>query len=110
VQLSDARDALVVIGEPARERLIFIVQQGHLHRRQDAVFVLGMMSDPLAVPPLCVAMHNPDPLLRLIIVEALGKIGDPSASDTLRKALGDPDKAVADAARKSLKKLRMAPG
>ena len=109
-QLYIARNALVVIGEPARDRLIFILQQGHLHRRQDAAFVLGMMGDPVAVKPLCVAMHNPDPLLRVILVEALGKIGDPSASETLRKALGDPDKAVAEAARKALKKLGPAPG
>ena len=109
-QLDIARNALVVIGEPARDRLIFILQQGHLHRRQDAAFVLGMMGDPVAVKPLCVAMHNPDPLLRVILVEALGKIGDPSASETLRKALGDPDKAVAEAARKALKKLGPAPG
>jgi HEAT repeat protein len=46
----------------------------------------------------------------MIIVEALGKIGDPSASDTLRKALGDPDRAVAEAARKVFKKLGPAPG
>jgi HEAT repeat protein len=110
VQLNNARDALVIIGEPARDRLIFIVQQGHLHRRQDAAYVLGMMGDPVAVKPLCVAMHNPDPLLRMIIVEALAKIGDPSASDTLRKALGDPDRAVAEAARKAAKRLGPASG
>jgi HEAT repeat protein len=46
----------------------------------------------------------------MIIVEALGKIGDPSATDTLRKALGDPDKAVAEAARKAIKRLGPAPG
>jgi len=50
-------------------------------------------------------MHNPDPLLRLIIVEALGKIGDPGALDTLRRALGDVDPQVSAAARKSLKKM-----
>jgi HEAT repeat protein len=109
-QLDTARDALVIIGEPARDRLIFILQQGHVHRRQDAAYVLGLMGDPVAVEPLCVAMHYPDPLLRMIVVEALGKIGDPSASDTLRKALGDPDRAVAEAARKVFKKLGPAPG
>ena len=41
--------------------------------------------------PLCTAMHNPDPLLRMLCVEALGKIGDPAAIDTLRRALGDAD-------------------
>jgi HEAT repeat protein len=108
-QLNTARDALVIIGGPARDRLIFILQEGHLHRRQDAAFVLGMMGDPVAVKPLCVAMHNPDSLLRLIIVEALGKIGDPSATEMLRKALGDPDKSVSEAARKAFKKLGPAP-
>jgi HEAT repeat protein len=110
VQLNTSRDALVIIGPPARDRLIYILQQGHLHRRQDAAYVLGMMQDPVAVKPLCVAMHNPDPLLRMIIVEALGKIGDPEATDTLRRALGDVDSAVAGAARKSLKQVGALPG
>jgi HEAT repeat protein len=109
VQLDTAREALVIIGPPARDRLIFILQQGHLHRRQDAAYVLGMMGDSEAVQPLCVAMHNPDALLRMIIVEALGKIGDPAATDTLRRALGDPEPRVATAASKALKKLRVEP-
>lgn len=108
VQLDTAREALVIIGEPARDRLIFILREGHLHRRQDAAFVLGMMGDPAAVKPLCTAMHNPDPLLRMIVVEALGKIGDPAASDILRRALGDPEARVAAAASKALKKLGQA--
>ena len=105
VQLDTTREALVLIGPPARDRLIFIVKEGHLHRRQDAVFVLGMMGDPVAVKQLCIAMHNPDPLLRMLIVEALGKIGDPAATDTLRRALGDPDPQVVTAARKALKQV-----
>jgi HEAT repeat protein len=67
------------------------------------------MKDPVAVGPLCLAMHNPDPLLRVIIVEALGKIGDPAAADTLRRALGDVDPTVKAAARKSLKKIGALP-
>jgi HEAT repeat protein len=110
VQLNTSREALVLIGPAARERLIFILREGHLHRRQDAAYVLGMMKDPAAVRPLCMAMHNPDPLLRMIVVEALGKIGDPSAVDTLRLALGDVDQSVAGAARKSLKKMGALPG
>ena len=110
VQLDTTRDALVLIGPPARDRLIFVLKEGHLHRRQDAAYVLGMMKDPVAVPQLCIAMHNPDPLLRMIIVEALGKIGDPAGIDTLRKALGDVDSTVAAAARKSLNKMGPLPG
>lgn len=108
VHLTTAREALVLIGPPARDRLVFILREGHLHRRQDAAYVLGLMKDPLAVEPLCLAMHNPDPLLRMIVVEALGKIGDPAAVDTLRRALGDVDASVAGAARKSLQKLEAA--
>lgn len=110
VQLNTSRDALVTIGPPARDRLLFILKEGHLHRRQDAAYVLGLMKDPVAVGPLCTAMHNPDPLLRMLIVEALGKIGDPAATETLRRALGDVDGSVAGAARKSLKKIGALPG
>jgi HEAT repeat protein len=110
VQLKTSRDALVLIGPPARDRLIYVLQQGHLHRRQDAAYVLGMMKDPVAVKPLCVAMHNPDPLLRTIVVEALGKIGDPEATDLLQRALGDVDPAVVNAARKSLRQVGAPPG
>ncbi len=109
VQLNTAREALVIIGPPARDRLIFILENGHLHRRQDAAYVLGLMNDPAAVEPLCLAMHNPDPLLRMIIVEALGKIGDPAATETLRRAMGDPDNSVVSSARKSLKKMGALP-
>lgn len=105
VQLNTSREALVLIGPPARDRLIFILGNGHVHRRQDAAYVLGMMKDPEAVDALCMAMHNPDPLLRMISVEALGKIGDKRAESTLRKATLDVDQSVAGAARKSLKKI-----
>ena len=104
-RLAISREALMIIGEPARDRLLFILREGHLHRRQDAAFVLGVMGDPVAVKPLCVAMHNPDARLRLIVVEALGKIGDPQAEETLRRALGDPEPRVGKAARKSLDRI-----
>jgi HEAT repeat protein len=103
-----AREALVVVGEPARERLIFILREGHVHRRQDAAFVLGEMGDPAAVPALRLAMHNPDPLLRMICVQALGKIGDEEGFETLRQALGDADPQVAREARKALDKIARA--
>ncbi len=109
VQLDTSRAALVLIGPPARDRLIMILREGHLHRRQDAAYVLGLMKDPVAVKQLCVAMHNPDPLLRLLCVQALGKIGDPAATDTLRRALLDPDAQIVTAARKSLKAVGASP-
>jgi HEAT repeat protein len=108
-QLLTSREALVLIGPPARDRLIFILKNGHLHRRQDAAYVLGLMGDPEAVGALTLTLHNPDALLRMLCVEALGKIGDPGCVDTLRRAVGDSDPTVAGAARKALKKLGALP-
>ena len=59
-----------------------------------------------AVEPLIAALKDED--VRMRAVEALGKIGDPAAADTLRRALGDPEARVATAASKALKKLRPA--
>ena len=94
MQLQTGREALVLIGPPARDKLIFILKNGHVHRRQDAAFVLGKMGDPAAVPALMLSLHNPDGLLRMLCVEALGKIGDPAATDTLRRAMSDSDPSV----------------
>ena len=100
-----AREALVIIGPPARDRLMFILGEGHVHRRQDAAYVLGEMRDPEAVPALALAMHNPDDLLRKISVEALAKIGGPEAVKVLRAACLDHDPHVARAAGKALNNL-----
>jgi len=109
VQLQSSREALVLIGPAARDRLIFILKNGHLHRRQDAAYVLGLMGDPAAVGALTLTLHNPDALLRMLCVEALGKIGDPDSIDTLRVAMTDRDSTVSGAARKALKKLGALP-
>jgi len=108
VQLDTAREALLIIGEPARDRLIFILREGHLHRRQDAAYVLGEMRDPVAVKPLTTALHNPDALLRLLCVQALVKIGGPEAAKTLEKATRDPEPRVCQEAQKGIVKLRKA--
>ena len=104
-RLQVAREALVVVGPPARDRLIFILGEGHVHRRQDAAYVLGEMRDPAAVAALHRALHNDDGLLRLIIVQALAKIAGDDALVALRQAIFDPEPKVADEARKAVKKL-----
>jgi len=106
VQLNTSREALCLIGEPARDRLIHIVREGHVHRREDAAFVLGMMGDPEAIPALRLCMHNQDPLLRLLCLQAMVKIGgDQRVRETLLQALSDPEPKIADEARKSLAAL-----
>lgn len=101
-RLQIAREALCVIGEPARDRLIFILENGHVHRRQDAAFVLGEMRDEAAVEPLCGALRHTDPLLRYLAAQALGKIASPRARRQLRLACGDDEPKVAREARKAL--------
>jgi len=106
VQLDTSREALCLIGKPARDRLIYILKEGHVHRRQDAAYVLGMMGDPEAIPALRLGMHNQDPLLRLLCLQAMVKIGgDPLVRETLLQAVNDPEPKIADEARKGLAAL-----
>jgi hypothetical protein len=104
-RLKIAREALVAIGAPARDRLIFILGEGHVHRREDAAFVLGEMKDEAAVGPLCESARHTDPLLRLISVQALGKIGSPKGFRQCRLACRDADPAVVKEARKALRRI-----
>jgi HEAT repeat protein len=104
-RLRIAREALVEIGPPARDRLIFILGEGHVHRREDAAFVLGEMKDEAAVGPLRDSLRHTDPLLRFLSAQALGKIGSPKAAGALRLACRDHDQKVAGEARKALAKI-----
>lgn len=101
------RNALKAIGQPAVDRLVFIVNRGHLYRRQDAAFTLGFIGapDPAAVDALCRVVQHSDPLLRKIAAEALGKIGDARARPALRRATVDENAQVVKAATKALKQL-----
>jgi HEAT repeat protein len=104
-RLQVSREALVTIGAPARDRLVFILGEGHVHRRQDAAFVLGEMKDPAAVEPLCESLKHPNALLRSLSAQALGKIGSRKAVRALRLATMDDEPNVVKAARKALEKI-----
>ena len=101
------RDALKAIGQPAVDKLTFIVERGHVHRRQDAAFTLGFIGAPdlAAVDALVGALRHSDPLLRMIAAQALGRIGDPRARRPLRLATADENEQVVKAATKALKQL-----
>ena len=94
---------------PIRDRpvLTFILDKGHLHRRQDAAFTLGFIGAPdsAAIDALCRALQHSDPLLRMIAAQALGKIGDTRARPPLRRTTADENEQVAKAATKALKQL-----
>jgi len=101
------RNALKAIGQPAVDKLTFILDKGHLHRRQDAAFTLGFIGAPdsAAIDALCRALQHSDPLLRMIAAQALGKIGDTRARPPLRRTTADENEQVAKAATKALKQL-----
>jgi HEAT repeat protein len=98
-----ARQGLALIGKPAVDRLIFILNEGHVHRREDAAHCLGEIGDPEALPALVRGLRNNDPLLRLLCARAIGKIGvpDPAAMQGLLKRTTDANKQVAGAAVKA---------
>lgn len=105
-----AREAILLVGPPARDRLIFILGEGHVHRRRDAAFMLGELRDPVAIDALMTTLRHEDEMLRMLSAQALGKIGDATAADALRRASRDRDPRVAAEARKALLKVQPASG
>lgn len=75
----------------------------------------GSFGDPeraqreFAFAALSGGMLEPDSDLRLACAQALGKLGEPRATDVLLPALDDPDRWVAAAAADALRTLRWTP-
>jgi len=106
-RLALVREALMLVGKPAIDRLIWVhTDKQSVHRRQDVTFVLGEMRAKEAVPVLITALRDPDALLRRLAAEALGKIGDGRAAGPLRVALGDDNAVVRKAAVRALHKVQ----
>jgi HEAT repeat protein len=105
-RLALVREALMLIGPPAVERMIWVhTDKQSAHRRQDVTYVLGEMRADAAVPVLITALRDPDPLLRRLAAEALGKIGDKRAERPLRLTLKDDNAIVRKSAAKALRRL-----
>ena len=69
------------------------------------------MGDPAAVEPLCAALKYPDPLLRRIAAQALGRIGDPRAEKALKRMVAlEPNSSTTKAGRKAIGQLRSSGG
>ncbi len=76
--------------------------------RRAAVLAIGTMRVGDAVDglmALTTPADEPDASVRKAAVWSLGQIADPSALDTVRAALGDPDSFVRDAARVALARM-----
>ena len=104
--LRRARKGLQIAGRPAVEALVFVITDGQsVHRRQDATFVLGEVADQGTAAVVAGQLADPDPLLRTLAAEALGKIGGAVAEQSLRGALKDQDPLVARMAAKAIGRL-----
>jgi HEAT repeat protein len=70
-----------------------------------AVWALGNIGNPKAIPALIQALQDENKQVRLIAAEALGKIGDSRAVSALIPALQDEDRDVRQAAVNALGKI-----
>src|SRR5215212_5863760 len=66
--------------------LIRLLLQKNDHMSILAVRALAELRHPLAVEPLCTALHERSAIVRMTVVEALGQIGDTRVLDVLRDA------------------------
>lgn len=89
--VDEAVEALAVVGaDPSR--------------RSQVLPVLTRIP-PLAIPALAGALRNPDAAVRVVTVDALGRIARPPASSLLMQALDDPDAGVRVRAVEALARL-----
>lgn len=70
--------------------------------RVQIVVLLGQTRHESAVPYLCSALKDSEPLVRSAAASALGDIGFPSAADCLKVALGEGDPSVRAAMQRAL--------
>lgn len=74
--------------------------------RRDAAIALGRLGDPVAVPPLLVALRDPDPAVRHASAWSLGLLHDAQSLEPLIGVLAyDEDAAVREAAAAALHAL-----
>jgi hypothetical protein len=82
--------------QPRLSSLIIQLAEGSPTRRAGAAIAMAL-ADRAAwevAPPLCLALHDPDPGVRAAAVEALGYVGARETLAPLEKLLEDPDPAV----------------
>jgi len=89
---ADATDALARIGRPALASLLAALQHEAWILRLHACEALGKIGAEEAVEPLCqVLLHDRDMAVRQDAAKALGGIGNPMALEALTAALTDLD-------------------
>ncbi len=62
--------------------------------RETAIYILGILENPVAAPVLIEALNDPLPSVRMQAAKALGRVGDPAAVPALLNALRGSDEQV----------------
>jgi hypothetical protein len=64
------------------------------YERSNAIYILGMMKDPAAVPWLTALLGHTDVDLQILAVRALGRIGGEQALEPVRRLYNGPCRGV----------------
>ena len=91
---SQATRAMAIMGEPAGEKLIFLLHDPDWKVRYRAAEALGMMKLPKAKDPLIERLSDPRDHVRYMAVKALGEFGDADVLDSIRPCLSDENHYV----------------
>jgi hypothetical protein len=70
------------------------VEGAGCYERSNAIYVLGMMKDPAAVPWLTTLLTHSDVDLQILAVRALGRIGGEQALEPVRRMYNGPRRCV----------------
>jgi HEAT repeat protein len=90
-----AAEALRRIGREAEERLLELLREGGSGRRK---VVLPLIQRGSAAGAVAACLRDPDPDVRVLASEVLGRLGNPAATPALFEVIGDPNLRVAQAA------------
>jgi len=105
-----AADALGILGEPACDPLIRILEFPKPHVRLGAIEALGDIRCPRSVEPVMERLRcESDSEIRFVAALALGQIGDRRAVPALEEALRDKDRYVRYGAVMALEMLSWTP-
>jgi len=97
--------ALAIIGEPARDRLIVLLEDHDWKVRYRAAEALGMMVEKRAVRPLIERLSDEKDHVRYIAVKSLGEICPEDAIKSIEPLLNDENPYVRRMADSVIRRL-----
>lgn len=100
-----ATSALKTLGEPAILSLGFCLQDTNLQVQESAACILATIANEQVLEPLLSAALSPNWIVRMSAAQALGRIQNPQAIDTLVLVLQDKVPAVREEAGRAIQAI-----